>query len=85
MALPGDKGRRRAADVSGTTQAVPAIYRPHARKALATIAGALRQSQPGMFTALSVREDALLALLGLLAYLPGCWRQPADNGAKARS
>ena len=54
-------------------------------KALATIAAALEQSQPGMFTALSAREDVLLALLGMLAYLPGCWRQPADNGAKARS
>ena len=49
-------------------------------KALATIAAAPEQSQPGMFTALSARENTLLALLGMLACLPGCWRQPADNG-----
>lgn len=81
-ALPGNEGRRRAFGVGGTAQAAPAIYRLHARGALATIAGALGQSQPGMFMALSAREDALLALLGLLAYLPRCWRWAAHDGVR---
>lgn len=81
-ALPGDERCRRAADVGGTAQAAPVIYRPRARKALTMVAAALAQSQPGMFTALSTREDALLALLGMLAYLPRCWRQTARGEAR---
>ena len=84
-ALPGDGRCRRAAGVGGTAHAPPALFPPQATKVLAMIPAALGQSQPGMFTALSAREDALLALLGVLAYLPSRWRQPADNGAEARS
>ena len=72
-ALPADDATRRDA---------PTAFRSHARDALATFAAALGQSQPGMLTALSMREDALLALLGMLAYLPTCWRQAARGGAE---
>lgn len=81
-ALPIGKGHRRAAVAGGiTAQSAPAAFWSHAKGALAMIAAALEQSQPGMFTALSAREDALLVLFGVLATLPGCWRQAACGGA----
>ena len=46
------------------------------------LAAALGQSRPGMFAALSAREDALLVLLAVLACLPGPWRRAAHEGAR---
>jgi hypothetical protein len=72
---------RRGAD-AGTAQVPRAGLRSQVQAAAAMVAITLSQSQLGVLVALSARDDALIALLGLLGSLSRGWRDSARVGAR---